>query len=124
MNPRSAVETAINTHYNPGLHAWGRATQGHIGAVMQNALGSVEYWTNPGDGNNGELVIHAPQPVPGWADDPVMECPVAGGLCFEGHSATAYRELILPLLQDDDARGVLRLLRDTHDHYFRPAVTS
>jgi hypothetical protein len=123
VNPRSAVDKALATHYTPGLHAWGRATQGHIGAVMQNTNGAVEYWTTD-NGHTGALVIHAPQPHPGWADNPVMHCPVAGGLCFEGHSATAYRELILPLLQDDDAQGVLRLLRDTHDNYFRPEVTS
>ncbi|MFJ1765027.1 hypothetical protein ACIOD2_32200 [Amycolatopsis sp. NPDC088138] len=121
MTSRSAVEKAIDTHYTPGLHAWGRATQGHIGAVIQNALGAVEYWCTPNNGDHGELIIHAPQPVTGWADNPIFHCPIAGGLCFEGHSATAYTELVFPLLLAGDGRGVLRLLRDTHDHYFRVA---
>lgn len=112
-----------DTFFLPGMHAWGRSRLGQIGIVLQNANGAVEYWCNPEDGGIGELVIHAPQPVRAWAEDPVAECPIAGGLCFEGVSMLAYRELILPLLDVDDIHGVLRKLGEIHDGYFGTRVT-
>lgn len=120
----TAIETAISTHYIPGIRAWGRSRLGMIGVVLQNINGAVEYWANPEDGAIGELTIHAPRPVLGWAETPIVECPVGGGLCFEGTSPLGYRELILPLLEKDDIRGVLRKLGEIHDGYFRTGVAA
>lgn len=112
-----SVEQAIGTHYTPGLHYWGRATNGHIGVVAQNSNGAIEYRVEQSTGI-GELVIHAPTCITGWADTLTAHCVVGGGLCFEGHSHHAYNELIRPLLEDDDIDGVLDKLDEIHRGYF------
>lgn len=123
MNPRSAVETAVATHYIAGLHFWTRTLNTYVSVICSNALGAVEYriHTDTGEGTN---VLHSPDLVRGWADDVTLGCPVQGGRCYEGHSTQAFRELLLPLLEADDFPGVLNKLAEIHGGYFRTGVAA
>ena len=123
MNPRSAVEKAINTHYIAGLHFWTRTLDTFVSVICSNALGAVEYriHTDTGEGAN---VLHSPDLVRGWADDVTLGCPIQGGRCYEGHSAVAFRELLLPLLDLGDFPGVLNKLAEIHSGYFSAGVAA
>lgn len=123
MNPRSAVETAIATHYIAGLHFWTRTLDGYVSVVCQNPLGAVEYRIHP-DTGDGYTVIHSPTRIIGWAETNVTGCPVQGGHCHEGHSFLAFRELLLPLLDEGDFPGVLNKLAEIHGGYFRSGVAA
>lgn len=123
MNTRHSVEQAIATHYNPGLHFWTRTLNGYVSVVCQNPLGAVEYRIHT-DNGNGITTIHSPSLIGGWADDIYLHCPVQGGRCYEGHSAQAFRELLLPLLDAGDFPGVLNKLAEIHDGYFHAGVAA
>jgi len=123
VNPRSAVETAINTHYIAGLHFWTRTRNGTVDVICQNPLGAVEYSIHTVTGA-GITVLHSPSLINGWADDTTLNCPVQGGRCYEGHSAQAFRELLLPLLDLGDFPGVLNKLAEIHSGYFTAGVAA
>lgn len=123
MTSRSPVETALATHYIAGLHYWTRALNGYVSVVCQNPLGAVEYRIHT-DTGDGITVIHSPSLIHGWAETRYSECPVQGGRCYEGHSAQAFRELLLPLLEDGDFPGVLNKLAEIHNGYFRTGVAA
>lgn len=123
MNPRSAVETAINTHYIAGLHFWTRTNGSSVYVACQNPLGAIEYVIR-GDTGHGSMIVHSPTLIRSWADEAELNCPFQGGRCYEGHSAQAFRELLLPLLDADDFPGVLNKLAEIHGGYFPAGVAA
>lgn len=123
MTSRSAVEKAIGTHYIAGLHFWTRANGTSAYVACQNPLGAVEYVIR-GDTGHGSMIVHSPSLIHGWADEVELNCPVQGGRCYEGHSAQAFRELLLPLLDDGDFPGLLNKLAEIHSGYFPTGVAA
>ena len=117
MNTQHSVEQAITTHYIAGLNFWTRTINSYVSVICQNPLGAVEYRIDKVLGG-GRTVIHSPSLIHGWADDILLNCPVQGGRCYEGHSAQAFRELLLPLLDEGDFPGVLNKLAEIHGGYF------
>ncbi len=114
----TSVEKAISIHYIAGLNFWTRTLGDLISVVCQNPLGAVEYRIHT-DTGEGSTVLHSPGLIHGWADDVTLGCPVQGGRCYEGHSTQAFRELVLPLLDDGNFPGVLNKLAEIHGGYFR-----
>ncbi len=123
MTSRSAVEKAIDTHYIAGLHFWTRTRNDTVDVICQNPFGAVEYGIHTETGE-GITILHSPTLIHGWADDVTLGCPVQGGRCYEGHSAQAFRELLLPILDAGDFPGVLNKLAEIHSGYFTAGVAA
>jgi hypothetical protein len=119
---RSTIEQAINTHYIAGLHFWTTVTPSLVVVWMRYSTAPCSFWQTTETVSPRCLSSTHPTASTAGPNSTFPECPVQGGQCFEGHSGHAFRELLLPLLNDDDFPRVLDKLAEIHADYFAPAV--